>query len=244
MNNTYRHPLLLLGLATLCLTVSVGCHEEEVQKDDKTPPAKSDAKKVEVGKNVYLEIDGDKRRVLVNTVVCRRVDQLEQFLCKKMTKEHESILSADVDAEKIHTALILAGAEAGSPVKFQPKYTPAHGTTIKVYVQWEEKGKTMKVPAQQWIRSVKTQKQMAHDWVFAGSQFLPNFNDPKGKPYYAANYGDLICVSNFDDAMMDLPVASSDKAESLDFEAFTERIPPLETPVLLILEPVLPAKKK
>src|SRR5207248_822796 len=124
MNIYPRHPWLLVGCAILCVTMLVSCYEAEAQKDDKGQPAKNTVKKVEVGKNVFMEIDGDKRRVLVHAVVCRRVDQLEQFLCKKMTKEHESILAADVDAQLIHTALLAAGAEAGSPVKFQPKYTP------------------------------------------------------------------------------------------------------------------------
>ena len=44
--------------------------------------------------------------------------------------------------------------------------------------------------------------------------------------------------------MLDLPIASSKENEDLVFEAWTERIPPLDTPVVVILEPVVPAKKK
>ena len=40
----------------------------------------------------------NKRRVLVNAEVCLREGQLELFLCRKQTKEHEAILAADVDA--------------------------------------------------------------------------------------------------------------------------------------------------
>lgn len=212
-----------------------------------TDPAKGDkpkTKKVEVGKNVFLEIEGDKRRVIVQAVVCRRTDQLEQFLCRKLTKEHESILAADVDAAKIHLALTLAGAEAGSPVKFQPKYTPAHGTVIKVHLQWEEKGRTMRAPAQDWVKDAKTKKTMTHDWVFAGSFHYPNRLDPKAPPLYAANDGDIICLANFDSALMDLPIASSKDNDDLVFWANTDAIPPLETPVLVILEPVPAMKKK
>ena len=38
--------------------------------------------------------------------------------------------------------------------------------------------------------------------------------------------------------------AAADEADDLEFEAFTERIPAIGTPVLVILEPVLPPKKK
>jgi len=83
---------------------------------------------------------------------------------------------------------------------------------------------------------------MPHSWVFAGSVFFPNQDDPKQPPLYAANGGDVICVSNFPDAMLDLPVNSPQEDAERLYEAFTERIPPLGTAVTIILEPV--AEKK
>jgi hypothetical protein len=239
--NTTLHKVAWLGcLLVLGLTLLAGGPRAGAQKDD--PPK---MKKVEVGKNVWLEIEGDKRRVIVAGIVCRQTGLLEQFMCRTMTKEHEAIVAADIDAAKVHFALTLAGAEAGSPVKYGPKYTPAHGTTIKVYVQYKNKdGQTVKVPAQQWVRNAKTKKELDQDWVFAGSQLFQNRLDPKQPPFYAANDGDVICVSNFDSAMLDLPIASSKDNDDLMFEAWTERIPAEKTPVLVILEPVLPPKKK
>jgi hypothetical protein len=196
-----------------------------------------------LGKNVSLEIDGDKRRVLVNAVVCLREGMLEQLLCRAGTKEHESILSADIDAKLVHAALTAAGAEAGSPVQFRPKYSAARGTVIKVHVQYEDKGKIVKVPAQKWVRTIKTRKELTHDWVFAGSMLLNNSFQPNAPPIYAANDGDVICVANFESAMLDLPISSSADNDDLDFEAFTERIPPEGTHVTVILEPVVPVKK-
>jgi hypothetical protein len=246
MNAPRRYLSWTVGFAVLCCATAVTAvarpgSRTAAQKDD---PPKAEVKKVDVAKNVWLEVEGEKRRVVLNAVVCQRMVPLEQLLCRKMTKEHEAILAADVDAAKIHFALTLAGAEAGSPVKFNPKYTPARGTVIKVYVQYEEKGKTIKLPAQKWVRNVKSKKELEHDWVFGGSELYPNRFDPKQPPYYAANDGDVICVSNFPSAMLDLPIPSSAQNDDLDFEAFTERIPPLDTAVLVILEPVLPLKKK
>jgi hypothetical protein len=228
---------LALGLGLLFVPRHAGA-----QKNDKDPP-KPAVKKVEFGKNVFLEIEGDKRRVLVNAVVCRRTDLLEQFMCRKMTKEHEAIVSADIDARHLHAALLGTGADAGSPVKFQPRYQPARGTVIKVYVQYMEKGRTIKVPAQHWVRNIKTKKELEHDWVFAGSCQFPNRLDPKAPPFYGANDGDVICLANFETALLDLPIASSKDNDDLVFEAFTDHIPALETPVVVILEPVLPPKK-
>lgn len=235
--------LAAVGLTALSLSLIVSCNDAHAQKTTEGDKEQPKTKKVEVGKNVFLEVEGDKRRVLINGIICRRTDQLEQFMCRKNTKEHEAIVSADIDAAKVHLALTLAKAEAGNPVKFQPKFMPASGTVIKVYVQWEEKGKTMKVPAQQWIKNLKTKKELEHDWVFAGSFHIPNRLDPKAPPFYAANDGDVICVANFEDALLDLPIQSSKDNDDLVFEAWTERIPALETPVVVILEPVLPVKK-
>jgi len=238
------------------------------KKIDQGPPrTQPGTKVVQVAKNVFLEVDGDQRRVLVKAEVCLRQGILEELLCKAGTKEHESILSAAVDAKDIHLALLAAGAEAGSPVKFDPQYTlshgvvakvvvegkkpvlfgysvyPAHGTVIKVSLQFEDKGKTVKVPAQQWLKNRKTKKDLHLDWVFAGSVHYKDEFNPKAPPVYAANQGDVICVRNMDAAMLDLPMATSADYYDTDFEAFTERIPPLGTEVVVILEPVLPAKK-
>jgi hypothetical protein len=68
--------------------------------------------------------------------------------------------------------------------------------------------------------------------VFAGSSF---WTDPAdGTEYYQADGGDLICVSNFPTAMLDLPVESSQSNEALLFEAFAGRVPPRGTAVELI----------
>ena len=207
-------------------------------------PKKDAPKKAKIADNVYLEIDGKHKRVLVDAYVCLRQGMLEQLLTRKRTKEHEAILAVDTDARNIHLALVAAGAEPGSPVKFRPKFTAPTGTPIKITLEYKDKqGKTVRVPAQQWIQNVKTKKDLDSDWVFTGSVLISDpFNKTK-PPYYGANDGDVICISNFDTAMLDVPFNSSKENDELAFVAHTDRIPPIDTPVRLILEPVL-AKKK
>lgn len=224
-------------MSTIALSIALICTANACAQ---TPAAK----RVEVGKNVTLEIEGDKRRVLVNAYVCLRQGHLEQLLTRKQTKEHEAILAADVDARHIHSALMLAKAEPGKPVQFRPKFQPASGTVIKVFLEYTDKDKLKRVPAQQWIRTSKNKKDLRFDWVFAGSGLFQDPNDKNRPPFYMANDGDVICVANFETAMLDLPIESSGDNEDLVFEAHTERIPPLQTAVVVILEPVLPARKK
>lgn len=206
----------------------------------------ADTKKVEMGRNVWLEVQGEKRRVTVQAEVCLREGMLEHLMCRNRTKEHEAILTADVDARDIHKALIVAKATPGKTVQYKEDGTvvPPTGTKIKVTLTYKDKDKTKTVSGRDWVRDLKTKKSLTVDWVFAGSQFLENPLEKDKPPLYAANAGDVICVSNFEGAMLDLPINSSKNNAELEFEAFTERIPPVGTSVTVILEPVLEKNKK
>jgi hypothetical protein len=211
-----------------------------LRAEDKVEPK---PKLVKVGPNVVLEITGEKKRVIVQSEVCLTKGPLEGLLTRTKKKEHEYVLAADVDARLVHTALVAAGAKAGAPVVFDPKYKAAHGTTIKVTLRYVKDKKTVTVPASDFIRHHKTKKALDQTWVFGGSKFVKNDEDPKAPPFYVANHGDLICVVNVDSAMMDLPVASPKAFADRVWEANTDKIPKDGTKVEVILEPV-PAKKK
>jgi hypothetical protein len=217
-----------------------GCEQEPATHPAPPPaaPAKqAQSKRVPIGRNVWLEIEGNRRRVVFDSVVCLREGQLEQLLCRRHTKEHEAVLSADVDARDIHKGLLLTGVEPGSPVRYLPRYEPAKGVRIRVKLSYQSDGKVVTVPGGSWVRNAATRKELDSDWVFVGSQFQQDPLDPDRPPLYAANGGDVICVSNFEDALLDLPMKSPKDNAELVFEAFTERIPPLETKVTVLLEP-------
>ena len=218
----------------------------EVPKAD----SKSELKALLPDKTLYLETKPDKTmRVIVEAEVCLREGPLEVFLCKKNTKEHEAILRTAPDARYLHAALIAAGGKPGSPVQFvnqntgEADYKKATGTPIKVTVHYRKGGQLHTHPAQEWIRDMKTKKPMAHDWVFAGSRFMKNPDRPDDPPYYTANNGEVIAISNFVDSMLDLPVEISRDNVELNFVADTAKIPPLLSKVWVILE-VMPEKKK
>jgi hypothetical protein len=192
--------------------------------------------------NFDIWIDPKRKIVVVDGKVVLREGFLEMFACIKGTKEHESIVAVNSNAQFIHAGLMAVGAEPGSPVTFVPEYKPATGPVVDVWVLWkDEQGKNQRVRAQEWIQQTKTNKPMEHSWVFAGSRI--HVDEGTGKRYYLADGGDVICVSNFTSAMLDLPVESSQSNADLTFKAFTERIPPIGTPVRLVLEPRLSEKK-
>jgi hypothetical protein len=183
-------------------------------------------------------VQGDKRRVLVHAEVCLRHGEyrLEGLLCRKNTKEHEYILAADLDARDIHTALLAAGAKPGAPVQFHPRYIPASGDVIKVSIRYEQQGKLITTPAQKWLRLAEGGKESDHDWVFAGSKFVPDPDNP-AKPMYLANYGDVICTANMDTALLDLPIRSTGALEGRLFTTNPDVIPEIGTKVVVVLEP-------
>jgi hypothetical protein len=79
-------------------------------------------------------------------------------------------------------------------------------------------------------------REIAAQWVFAGSGFL---EEEGGRQVYMAEGGNVVCVANFGDALLDVTVQSSSSNDAgLLFEPYTERIPPLETEVTVELVPV------
>lgn len=187
-----------------------------------------------LAKDARIWLDTKNKRVVVDGYVALRVGQLEMFACPAGTKEHESVVGLLTKAQYVHAALLAIGAKPGSPVKFEPKYTPAHGSKIKIEILYvDDKGAKKRVVAQDWVRQVGSEKTLDMDWVFAGSGM---WKDPDtGTEQYLAESGDLICVSNFTTATLDLPVRSSQANSSLMFAAYTDRIPPEQTPVRLVL---------
>lgn len=299
---------ILFVLANLALMVDFGFAQEASE----AKPAKSPAKLVPLNKEETVLLDAANKKVVLKTQVVLREGVLEMFLCKRHTKEHESILALDGKAYVVHTGLLAIGAEPGHPMIYnEGKYTPPTGQKLKITVKWQDKdGKMQETDAKKWVRSAtrryfvemletlpesvvipedselrydKKFKELAWfgtmseaqrdnllkmsddkafqsavksihkrsqpyemkaDWVFTGSGFYVETEGPdKGKKYYKAEGGEVICVANFPSAMIDVNQESSSSGEAnLLYEAWTEHIPPLETPVTVEISP-LPTKK-
>ncbi|TWT55054.1 hypothetical protein Pla22_27080 [Rubripirellula amarantea] len=184
-----------------------------------------------------LWIDRKKGLVYADGYVAMNEGPLEMFACPQGTKEHESVVATIAKANEVHAALLAIDAQPGTPVAYHPDFVPATGQKIRVWVCYLDQDKKFQVTdARQWIRKVGTDDVMDVEWVFGGSSV---WKDPRdGRNYYQADAGDLICVSNFTTAMMDVPVSSSADAGSLLYEPFTSRIPERGTPVRLVLEPI------
>jgi len=243
--------MMLAAVTLLLLNLHAGSQAEEVDTGDggAIPQVNSSARADDdrPDKPVHTEdwqrwfpgeqcwFDLKKKIVIVDGQICQREALLEMFACPARTKDHESIVSVNCRAATIHAYLLAVGAQSGSPVRYEPKYAAASGTEIEIFVYWtDENGKSHSRKAQELVRHFKTGETLQHPWVFAGSEI---WQDEDGQEHYLAESGDLICVSNFRTATLDVPVKSSQANEELLYEPFTERIPPRDTKVRLVLRP-------
>lgn len=179
-------------------------------------------------------VDKQRKVVVVGARVALDRGPIEVFACPEKTKEHEAILATASTARTVHAALLAIGLEPGRPVSFDPEYVPAKGPAVRVQLRWKDaEGRSHESSAGDWIRDTVTGRPLASGWVFAGSVFWRDPTD--GTEYYQADGGDMICVSNFPTAMLDLPIQSSQSNESLLYEVFEGRVPPTGTTVDLLL---------
>ena len=189
-----------------------------------------------VAKDFPIWIDMKNKEVIVAGRVAVQTGHLEMFACPSGTKEHESVVAVDAPARFVHMALLAVGARPGKPVSYDPKYRAATGSTVEIEIVWRNvAGKIMRVRAQEWVNNAKTGKPLKYEWVFGGSNFWTD--ETSGERYYAADGGELICVSNFTTATLDLPIESSAANQDLLFIANSENIPKRHTPLQLILRP-------
>lgn len=138
----------------MCSAIVVLAAADMEQRLFAEEPAATAAKEpVPLNKSGTVLLDVAGKRILLKTKVVLREGLLEMLVCKKETKEHESILSLDAQAYVVHTGLLALGMKPGTPVEFSPKYQPATGQRVDIFLQWtDEKNKRHREPAQKWIR--------------------------------------------------------------------------------------------
>lgn len=203
-------------------------------------------------------VDKKKRSVIVDGYVSLQDGYLEMFACIVGTKEHEAVVALESKAFLIHTGLLAVGAKPGSTAMYlpelrpvlaldfffsdiataysTPQFFPPTGSEIEVTVHWiDQEGVWQQARAQEWVIDGNTEKPMTQPWVFAGSGFWTD--EQTGKQHYLAESGDVICVSNFTTAMIDVPIESSQSNDGLIFMANPKKVPPIGTPVRVVLTP-------
>ncbi|MCH7814560.1 MAG: hypothetical protein IID40_11140, partial [Planctomycetes bacterium] len=157
----------------------------------------------------------------------------ELLACSPRTREHESILRVEARPLHIFQALGLIGLEAGSPAAYDAtteRVVPARGQPLLLEVRYEVDGKTRTDNVWDWLINAETKKTpQPQPWTFCGSRHFP------GGTFGADVDGTVVCVVDFDTALISLPESHSADNALLWVAANTARIPPVGTECTLLI---------
>ena len=187
-----------------------------------------------------IAIDRDARQV---RVACEVIDvkmPLEFFCVVKGGNEYESVLRTVAKPSDLHTALLILGLTPGGPATYSDtlkRALPPTGSPLRIDVEYQKDGRTVRVPATRFVRDVKTKKPMPPmNWVFTGSKVL---TDGETAGRYAADLtGYVVSLVNFEMTPIDIPQVASSANETLEWEINPDTAPPPGTAVTMLIEPV------
>lgn len=185
-----------------------------------------------------VRVDWAHRRVEVDGKVTLREGALELFACSPRTREHESIVVVKARPIRVHEAIRLLGVDPGTPVTYDEgtrRWRPPTGDRLTIEVRWLADGRSRTADISSWMRDASTGKSIGVlEWVFSGS--APSSDGA----ITADDEGTLICVVDFPSAIIALPRLRSADNDELWVEADPSKIPPIDTPVTLLISPVDP----
>jgi len=179
--------------------------------------------------------DTQAREVTCEGRVNMTAGALEYLAVTPFGKRHESLLELDVRPLHLQLALILIGLEPRGGLTIQGDERPPLGDPVRVLIAWTDGDAEKRIPAEQLVRDVRTEKPMPADaWIFSGSLV-----DEQG--FSADTDGSLIGIYRDPIALINnvLPTGADDTV----YEVFEGAPPPLGTPVQLILQAVPPADR-
>ncbi|MDA7523973.1 sialate O-acetylesterase [Verrucomicrobia bacterium] len=182
----------------------------------------------------------------VDAYICLKKGVLELIACTKASKEHESIVAVDSTAKHIHTALLLLGAEAGSPAQRKPvddeenvwMDVPPSGAPVDVFLVFdnEDSAKPVEKPINEFITQEDGEIFSTNTFLFAGS-ILRSTDNNSPNHYMADRSGNVISISTFGDEVLCLPGLHSQVNTELYWNVAGDKLPDVGTPVILRLRP-------
>jgi len=185
-----------------------------------------------------VRIDWSARAVEVDGVIVLREGPLELFACSPRTREHESIIAVKARPMHVFQAMGLIGLEPGSPVRYDAECDrpiPPRGETLDLAVRYGTGDEARVIPLETWMLDVSRRRPPEPiEWVFAGSRTFDN-----GR-FGADADGTVICVVDFDTALIAVGSLHTADNEQLWLTANTEAIPPIDTPCTILIRSARP----
>ncbi len=189
-----------------------------------------------------IVVDTKANEVRLEGEVVMQEGGLELLVCSEGTREHESVIAVKAKPSHVTFALALLGLAPGKPGFTTPggTFSPPAGAVLEITARFTvregedaaEKPDVRSYPAWQLLRFSGTETGLVRplEWVYVGRQ------SPEALAA-ADREGTVVCVSNFIDAVIDVPFESTDVNAQLVYETNPKVVPPVGTPCELIVKP-------
>jgi hypothetical protein len=191
-----------------------------------------------------VRVDLANRQVSFDAEVCLREGAMEFIIVAWQSKTHESLLHTKALASHIHAGLLMLGLTPGKPARWGgqdalSRFLPPAGAGLKMRFDWKDaNGKSHSDDAGDWLTGANDQEiERPEQWIFVGSDVLPD-----GR-YWAELDGELVSLTNFASAVIDVPFRSSSVNDERGFFAKSDAVPPTGAKVTVVLTPVAGAEK-
>ena len=246
------HAIMIRRLVILLATVSSLALAQDKPAGAATPPP--DPKPPTAPENPPVEkldefryrigqvtLDKKSREIRFPTKVNMDQGLLEYLIVLAKGKVHESLLVTEISPTHLNLAFTLLRYspspelfsltdENGRVIEEHPKVsdTVKAGARIAIDLEWIDKGKTRRIAANEWIQHIVTSAHMkAGPWLYTGADIQ------EGK-YIPEITGDLCAIMVDPGGITNYP--GDDNGDNVWF-AFPKRVPPVGTPVTVIISP-------
>lgn len=240
----FRFLIVSCAFASLALAQDPPSEESKAAAPPKPSVKQLDETHFQVGE---VSFDKKSREIRFPTKVNMIEGLLEYLIVHENGKVHESLLSTKISPTDLNLAFTLLRYPPSVELYSQPapagdKPVPAPvvsaevkaGARVSINVEWKDKGKTRRLPINEWIQhGVKETTMPAGPWVYGGS----NFNEGI---YSAEASGDVAAIFLSNDAILNYPGDDHDNDDV--WTVFTKRVPAEGTDITVIIAPYHPAK--
>ncbi len=180
-------------------------------------------------------VDTKQRVVTFPAQVNLREGVLEVLICTQYGKTHESLLTTKVSPLHLNVAFLLLGLEGGNAVKYQGHSTKPTGSPVQISFKFKKGDKERVIRAEDWVYNNHTKRPMLHThWVYVGSVVTEN-------GFMAQRQGQIVTTFHDPFTLIDNPLPGG--ADDTIYIPYTRVLPPLGTPVTVLIKP-LPHDRK
>lgn len=208
----------LIGVAVLVLAVGAGCVAP------RRAPTLEPARWRTLG---TVQLDAEARCVITTGYVNQVEGAIELLACGPGGKVHESVLVLQVNPLDLQAALLLIGLKSGPPMP-DLGVGPPRGDRVRIWVQWQGPDASIIKPLESFAYEWRAKRALRTEgWVFTGSLVENGKFKALAEESLIASYWDPWAIIN-----VQSPLGADDDALSVN----RAEIPPLHTPVTLIME--------